>query len=263
MVQDYDPEEPGDSGGIFGGRPPLPIIGGIVAAVVIGIILVVVVLGSGGGGNGENANARPTLTATAGTRTAQSGGLVTGVPSPQATLDLSRATVTAAPNLSSVGASDRMVIPKFSINAPLTFRTVGADGIMPNPDGPDDVAYYNFSSWPGLGGAPGQGGNSVFAGHVDSGFKACDNGSVPPPCEAVFWDVSRLSVGDKIEIHLNGQVFTYSVTSNQAVDANSAPWDQIVAATAQETITLITCGGDFNTQTHEYNHRQVVVAVRS
>ena len=60
---------------------------------------------------------------------------------------------------------------------------------MPNPNGSDDVAYYNFSAWPGKGGAPGQGGNSVFAGHVDSGRAPCKNGTVPPPCEAVFWDI--------------------------------------------------------------------------
>ncbi len=259
MFQDTDPEESEESNGLFGGRPPLPIIGGVIAAVVIGLILVVVVFSSGGG-NDNNSNALATITPTS---KAQSGGLATGgIPSPQGTLDLTRPTVTGAPSLTGVGADDRIVIPAFNINAPLTFKTVGADGEMPNPDGPDDVAYYNFSAWPGLGGAPGQGGNSIFAGHVDSGFKACDHGTVPPPCEAVFWDVSKLKVGDTIEIHVSGQVYTYSVTSNQAVDANGADWTSIVSATAQESITLITCGGDFNTQTHEYNHRQVVTAVR-
>ena len=79
---------------------------------------------------------------------------------------------------------------------------------MANPDGPDDVAYYNFSAWPGKGGAPGLGGNAVFAGHVDSGTKACNNGAVPPPCQAVFWDISALRLGDEVQVHVDGVIFS-------------------------------------------------------
>lgn len=258
MTQDYEPEPEG-SGGIMGGRPPLAIIGGLVAAVVVGIIIVVVALGGGGGDDEPSTASVPSVSPTANT----SGGLVTpGLPTPVGTPLAVGPTVTSAPQLTTVGAGDRLVVSKYGINAPLSYKTVAADGVMPNPDGSDDVAYYNFANWPGKGGAPGQGGNSVFAGHVDSGRVPCKNGTVPAPCQAVFWDIGKLAIGDTIEVVIGTNTYRYSVTSNQPVHAENGDWDGIVSARAQETITLITCGGDFNPQTREYTHRQVVVAVR-
>jgi LPXTG-site transpeptidase (sortase) family protein len=170
-----------------------------------------------------------------------------------------------AQHLTSVGPADRFVVPKFAIDAPLTYRRVEAEGPrtgeMPNPDGPDDVAYYDFSGFEGLGGGPGLGGNAVFAGHVDSGHKACKNGRVPPPCTAVLWDISELKPGDVIEIHVSGTVHKYAVKSNTPVSARS-DFSPIVASTATESITVITCGGDFNRATGEYDDRQVVTAER-
>lgn len=238
---------------IRNGQLPLPLLGGIAAVVVVGIILVVVALGSGDGG--ESTAARPT---------AQSGGLQTSRPTPRATIDLSRPTASPAGHWTEVGADFRFVVTKLGIEAPLTYRKVPPSGVMPNPEGPDDVAYYDFSDFEHYGGAPGLGGNSIFAGHVDSGSKACQNGTIPPPCEAVLWDLNLLEPGDIIEIQANGDVYKYEVMTNQPVSAslNDGTWDQIVSSTEEETLTIITCGGDFNRETHEYNNRQVVTATR-
>src|SRR4051794_8277077 len=202
-----DPQEP------EGRRPPpLPIIGALVAVVVIGVALVVIALGSGGGGGGGGGSGGENL----------HPGLQTEQPTPEATPDPTNRTPPTPVvdnNLTAVGSGDKLNISKYGISAPLTYKVVGPDGQMPNPDGPDDIAYYNFSAWPGKGGAPGKGGNAVFAGHVDSGAKACKNGSVPPPCQAVLWDLNSLKVGDEIEIKLAGVSYKYSVTSNQPVSA--------------------------------------------
>jgi LPXTG-site transpeptidase (sortase) family protein len=249
---------------IRSGQLPLPLIGGLATAIVVGIIIVAVALGSGGSNDNNTATTsgssggRP---ASAASPTSISGGLQTSQPTTEATIDLARETA-EAPNLTQLTSGDRIIISKIGVNAPLTYRKVDLDGVMPNPDGPDDVAYYDFSSWPGKGGAPGQGGNSIFAGHVDSGTKACDNGSKPPPCTAVLWDLNQLHIGDEIDVQINGKMIKYKVTSNQPINANSGPWDQIVSATATESLTIITCGGDFNRDTHEYNNRQVLTAQR-
>jgi LPXTG-site transpeptidase (sortase) family protein len=236
---------------IRSGKLPLPLLGGIATVVVVGLILIVVALGGGSTG------------AETPTRVADSGGLQTAQPTPEATIDLNRPTAVPG-HLESVGPGDRMVIPRFGVDAPLTYRKVPADGRMPDPDGPDDIAYYDFSNFEHFGGAPGKGGNAVFAGHVDSGTKACKNGTVPPPCQAVLWDLHQLSVGDEIQVHVGGTMYKYHVTSNQPVPANLADgtWDRIVTSTAEESLTIITCGGDFNRVTREYTNRQVVVAVR-
>jgi LPXTG-site transpeptidase (sortase) family protein len=164
------------------------------------------------------------------------------------------------PNLAEIPADSRLVISKIGVNAPLTLKTVGLNGVMPDPDNPDDIAYYNFSAHPGFGGGPGRGGNSVFAGHVDSGFKPCKNGTVKAPCVAVLYSLKTLKSGDEIELRVGGQSYMYQVTSNEAIDAHSGAWDKIVASTAQESVTIITCGGTF--KAGEYNNRQVVTAVR-
>jgi LPXTG-site transpeptidase (sortase) family protein len=256
MTQDFEPQESANSSGASGGKPPIAIIGGIVAVVIVGIIVVAVALGGGGGDDGDDAPA-------AQSSPSGSGGILTPVlPTPVGTPLGQGDALQNAPQLTSVGPGDRLVISKYGVNAPLTYKTVGADGIMPNPNGADDVAYYNFANWPGLGGAPGQGGNAVFAGHVDSGRTPCKNGTVQPPCEAVFWDVNKLAVGDEIEVIVGGNSFKYRVSSNAPVHAETGDWESIVAARAQESITLITCGGDFNRTTGEYSHRQVVVALR-
>jgi LPXTG-site transpeptidase (sortase) family protein len=214
--------------------------------------VLIVVVAMGGGGDDNQATLPPS----------DSGGLLDeALPTPEATIDLARPTVEAAPaHLDAVGAGDRMVISKFGVDAPLAYQKVAPTGQMPDPQTPDEVVYYDFSALSGYGGAPGRGGNTVLSGHVDSGKKPCKNGTVPPPCQAVFWDVRAMRVGDEIELHLGGQTFRYRVTGSQAVHAVSGPWDQIVSSTAQETLTLITCGGEF--VAGEYTHRTVVTATR-
>jgi Sortase domain len=245
---------PSRGGGIFE-KAPLPVIGGIAAVAVIGIIIVGVALSSGGGN--DNPTAVTGATGTKGpTATAASGGLQTAQPTAVATADLTQPTADAE-NLQSIDG--RMVIPRFNIDAPLTYRAVGGDGVMPNPEGPDDIAYYDFSAWPGKGGRPGVG-NPVFAGHVDSGHAACNHGTVPPPCTAVLWDLNNLSPNDEIHLIVGDTQYNYAVTSNEPVSAANGPWDQIVSSTADPTLTIITCGGDFNRATGEYDNRQVLKA---
>ena len=43
-------------------------------------------------------------------------------------------------------AGMRMVIPRIGVNAPVNVRVMGADGAMGNPNGKDDVIWYDFSA---------------------------------------------------------------------------------------------------------------------
>jgi LPXTG-site transpeptidase (sortase) family protein len=249
MVQDSQPGNQNGPGSPNDGKPSQGFTWlrvGAGAAVVLAAAALIAYVALGAGGD-DSAAGRI------------SAGLQPTEPSPEATLDPARPTGEAG-HLDSIGSGDRLVISKIGVNAPLTLRKVPQNGVMPNPEGPDDIAYYDFSNFAKLGGAPGLGGNAVFAGHVDSGTKACQNGSEPPPCEAVLWDLNTLRLGDVIEVHVGGKVHKYEVTSNQPIPAATGPWQKIVSATAQETMTIITCGGDFNRETREYTNRQVVTA---
>jgi len=160
-------------------------------------------------------------------------------------------TETASPT--PVADIERLIIPAISVNAPVTPRTVDRDGRMPSPDGPQDVIWYDFSALPGLGGRPGAGGNTILAGHVDY------HGYGP----AVFWDLRNVKQGDEITVRLrDGSEYKYTARSNRIVDPAAASFNEIVASTTEESLTVITCAGDFDPATRNYDMRRVVWAVR-
>jgi LPXTG-site transpeptidase (sortase) family protein len=244
-------------------RAPVALIAGLVLAIVLGLGAGVMAMTSGGSDNSQTpVGESPRLASGQGPDVAPTQ--VPQAPTPEPTPEptpLPPPEPTAVPQLTTLGSGDRLSIPKFGINAPLTYKSVGPNGQMPDPDGSDDVAYYNFSNFPGFGGAPGKGGNAVFAGHVDSGSKRCDYGKTPPPCAAVLWNLSKVGVGDEISVQISGTVYTYRVTSATSLGV-SADWQAVVSATAKESLTIITCGGEFNPRTREYDSRQVVKAER-
>jgi len=210
-----------------------------------------------GGGKKTSASGTPTgadsVQTPVPTPTGANAGLLTAIPFSAGDL-LTQADLAAR----GVGApgrgdftGDRLVIPKIGIDAPFSFKVVGSDGQMPNPNGPEDVAYYDFSQWPNLGGLPGKGGNVVMAGHVDYIRYG----------PAVFWRLHELEAGDMITIRMkDGTEYNYRVEFDKALDPGNADWSELVQATADESITLITCSGQF--EAGHYNHRQVVWARR-
>lgn len=142
---------------------------------------------------------------------------------------------------------DRLLVPAIGVDAPFSYKVVGTDGQMPNPDGPEDVSYYDFSQWPLTGGLPGKGGNVVLAGHVDY------IGYGP----AVFWRLRELQIGDLVTIRMkDGTDVTYKVEFNKVIEVGDADWTGIVSSTADESVTLITCGGQF--EAGHYTSRQIV-----
>jgi len=144
-------------------------------------------------------------------------------------------------------AGERLLIPAIGVDAPFSYKVVGLDGQMPNPDSWDDVAYYDFSQWPNMGGLPDKGGNVVLAGHVDY----INHGP------AVFWRLHELAIGDTVTIRqAGGAEVSYKIEFNKVLELDDADWSAIVSATADESITIITCGGEF--EAGHYNNRQIV-----
>jgi LPXTG-site transpeptidase (sortase) family protein len=155
----------------------------------------------------------------------------TGTPSPPV--------VTAAPA--------RLLIPKIGVDAPVTPKGLRPDGFMDTPNGPEDVAWYVFSARPGMSG------NAVLSGHLDYH----DYGA------AVFWRLKELKQGDFIEVRLDdGSVLRYQVSLKLSYDARTAPVPEIIGPTGKEVVTLITCGGTFDSGSRNYSHRLVVRADR-
>ncbi len=170
----------------------------------------------------------------------QSFAVATATPMPTAPA----ATATPQPSNAPI---ERIQIPSIGVDAPVVVLGVDSDGTMQAPDNRFDVAWYNFSSYPGWGS------NAVFAGHVD----------FHPNYTAVFWYLRDIKPNDPITIRLSdGTEYTYRVVSADTVSDSDAPIETIVGPTQNEVITLITCDGTFNTKTHQYDKRLVVRAER-
>jgi len=137
----------------------------------------------------------------------------------------------------------RLLIPDIGVDAPIIVLGLLPDGTMASPDGPDEVAWYTFSA------KPGEIGNVVMAGHLDY----INVGA------AVFWSLSELRPGDEVQLVLeDSTIVKYLIESVVEYDEATAPVQDIVGPTANESITLITCSGSFDPASLHYNRRLVV-----
>lgn len=122
------------------------------------------------------------------------------------------------------------------------------NGTMENPTGPWVVSWYKETA------ELGEVGNVVMAGHVDYW-------NVGP---AVFYYVRDLVAGDEVTLTgENGSTFTYDVETNDTYgleDLTNGLITELVAPTEVQTLTLITCGGEFDYENGEYLSRTVVRA---
>jgi hypothetical protein len=140
---------------------------------------------------------------------------------------------------------------KFGIDAQVEYLQI-VDGVMMNPTGPWVVGWYEPTA------ALGQFGNSVYAGHVDYW-------DVGP---AVFYYITNgdVSEGDQIAgIGEDGSSFLYEVKLRETVEVGALTTEkigEIVGPTKRESLTLITCGGEFDYTSGEYLSRTWVRAER-
>ncbi|HWK81837.1 MAG TPA: sortase [Thermomicrobiales bacterium] len=140
-----------------------------------------------------------------------------------------------------------MQIPDAGVDAEVEKNKI-VDGQMLDPSGPWVVSWYQETA---KAGDTKDYRNMVVSGHVDYW-------GVGP---SVFQSVSGLAQGAQIFVTgENGDVFTYAVDSVEMVDANPTQevLQQIVGPSDKPTLTIITCGGDFNGS--EYLNRIIVKA---
>ncbi len=157
---------------------------------------------------------------------------------------------------------ERLLIAGYKVDAPVIVLGLDEDNVMESPDEPCDVAWYDFTSYPGFGS------NAVFSGHVDwfnlgsQGCRCDSPGGCGDAGPAVFWDLKNMVMGDLVEVRLqDGTVYQYEVISRRQV-SGSSDFREIVSATEKEIITLITCGGTFDPERGHYNDRVVLQAER-
>ncbi|MET8233883.1 class F sortase [Micromonospora sp. NPDC005298] len=143
----------------------------------------------------------------------------------------------------------RVRIPAIDVRAEIV--PVGADaaGVLEVPplDRPTVAGWYRH------GVSPGETGNAVLVGHVDS-----------PAGRAVFFDLGRLRAGQEIEVtRADSRVTTFTVDDVRAYPKDRFPSTLVYGPADASGLRLITCGGPFDSATGNYVDNIVVFATRT
>jgi Sortase domain len=125
-------------------------------------------------------------------------------------------------------------------------RSVGLE-----PDGQLEIPNEKEIGWYRYGQAPGEIGSTVLAAHVSW------NGSLGP-----FADLATIEPGDRINVQLSdGGSRTYEAVERNQYNKGELPGERIWTRTGNETLVLITCGGEFNPAIKRYYDNIVIYAL--
>jgi LPXTG-site transpeptidase (sortase) family protein len=120
-----------------------------------------------------------------------------------------------------------------------------------NPDNTIEVPPVTqplLAGWYENSPTPGQVGPAVILGHIDGSHE-----------EGIFWRLHEVKVGDKVLVgRQDGSTVTFVVTKVQQVSKDQFPTPAVYGNTSDPEIRLITCGGVFDTKTHNYVDNTIV-----
>lgn len=140
--------------------------------------------------------------------------------------------------------ASRLIIPAINVDAPIEDVGVTEDGAMdtPHQDEKNDVGLY------APGPEPGENGRAVIDGHKDTETDV-----------AVFENLGKLKPGDLVVVQrTDGSVLNFSVTRFQSYSDKDFPLNQVFGDSDKADLNLITCDGDFDRKSQDYNQRLVV-----
>jgi sortase (surface protein transpeptidase) len=138
----------------------------------------------------------------------------------------------------------RMRIPALGVDAPVVPVGLNPDGSMEIP-GATEVGWYELGVTPGN-----PTGSAVLAAHVDFGGQ-----------RGVFFDLRSLPEGAEVFVSSpDGRELRFVVDQRFQVDKDELPGEELFRAGGEPTLTLITCGGAFDSSVRSYRDNIVVRA---
>jgi hypothetical protein len=115
-------------------------------------------------------------------------------------------------------------------------------GAMADPEGWDNVSWFNE------GPRPGEQGNAAVAGHLDR----------PGGSPAIFWNLRQLRPGDHVTVITeDGEELVFEVTEVEQFYVEDAPNRKIFGRTDDYNMNLITCAGSWDRSIGMYDQRLV------
>ncbi|MFI2713361.1 class F sortase [Micromonospora sp. NPDC018662] len=140
----------------------------------------------------------------------------------------------------------RVVIPRIGVDAEIVAVATDDGGALEVPP----LEHPEVAGWYRPGPAPGQAGNAVLVGHVDS-----------TRGPAVFFDLGRLRPGDTVRVvRADGRTAAFTVDGVGAYPKARFPTERVYGGGAAARLRLITCGGRFDPRTGSYPDNIVVFA---
>ncbi|GAA0727723.1 class F sortase [Dactylosporangium roseum] len=141
----------------------------------------------------------------------------------------------------------RLAIGTIEVDAPVQAVDVDRDGMLeaPSLQSPKNVGWYR------RGPTPGEIGNSVLVGHVDTAASG----------PAVFYDLGRLKPGDLVTVaREDGSTVVFRVDSVRMFAKADFPADLVYGPADHAQLRLVTCGGAFDRRRGVYLANTVVTA---
>lgn len=144
-----------------------------------------------------------------------------------------------------------LILPSAGIRAAVVQVGLTHDGAMGSPDNPFVLGWFNRSA------IPGETGNALLGGHRDYQDREGNIGV------GVCWELDETRLGDQL-IMFDGSTnryYVYDVVDIATIRPDSREAVKYLSQTRESVVTLITCSGDFDEDTHSYEERIVVVAL--
>jgi hypothetical protein len=153
------------------------------------------------------------------------------------------------------GMDGSLFIPALNVGAPVSLKQLVVGEALPSPDGPMDVAMYDFGAGlPDLGGSPGQGGNVVLSGEA----LALTGCIAQPPCNGVFAGLHRVPPGSDVNLFWQGETYHYQIVALCYVATNQFS-DDLYLRTPEEQLTILTGAGQWSSETG-WSHVLIAIA---
>ncbi|MFG3711183.1 class F sortase [Micromonospora sp. NPDC049460] len=138
-------------------------------------------------------------------------------------------------------------IPRIGVDASIMSLGTNPDGTVQVPP----LEQAQRAGWYEPGPSPGEVGNAVIVGHVDSA-------KIGP---AVFFSLGALQPGDTIIVtREDGQRVTFTVESVKAYPKTEFPTEQVYGPNDRPGLRVVTCGGVFDEAARSYPDNVVVFA---
>jgi sortase (surface protein transpeptidase) len=152
-----------------------------------------------------------------------------------------------APDALPRSAPTTISIPRIGVNAEIMSLGTNPDGTVQVP--PLDQAQR--AGWYEPGASPGEVGNAVIVGHVDSA-------KLGP---AVFFELGSLKAGDTITVaRADGTSATFTVNEVKSYPKTSFPTELVYGPSDKASLRVVTCGGDFDQTASSYLNNVIVFA---